>query len=158
MTAPDAGRCGLAILPGMPRAFCHLLLTWLLLSLQLATACTAMPAAARAAGTAPMACAEAATMPAHMAHAPAGQRSQAVAAGPALAPPPCAQLSHCSQCTAVPPALTPGVVPEPVRWLPLALSRPPAPAAGMPRPPSATRAGPPVPDRPLFLRTARLRL
>lgn len=140
----------------MRRALCHLLLTWLLLSWQLAMACAVPPAGVRAGGAGPMVCAEAAALPAHAAHVPAGQQLSQPA--PALAAPSCMQLSHCPQCMATPPALPAGVALEPASWLPIAVPLPPAPATHTQRSPAASRAGPPVPDCPLFLRTARLRL
>ena len=129
----------------MSRPLTHLLLAWLLLSLQLATACAVPPTGADAVGVG-----QALVEPALAALAP-------VAA-------PCAHLTHCLHCAgALPvlaapaPALATAI--EPAPWLPVVA---PVPAAAPVRRPqrfsSVPEAGPPVPAPPLFLRTARLRL
>ncbi len=154
----------------MSRPLTHLLLAWLLLSLQLATACAVPPTGADAVGVGQAACVEGATAQAHAAHA-AHQGADGPLVEPslaALAPvaAPCAHLTHCLHCAGALPVLAaPAPAPalataiEPAPWLPVVA---PVPAAAPVRRPqrfsSVPEAGSPVPAPPLFLRTARLRL
>ena len=148
----------------MPRPLTHLLLAWLLLSLQLATACAVPPTGAGAVGVGQAACVEGATAQAHAAHA-----AHEGAAGPPVEPSlaasapvaaPCAHLTHCLHCAGALPVLAaPATTIEPAPGLPVVVS---VPAAAPVRRPQrfapVPEAGPPVPAPPLFLRTARLRL